>query len=196
MVKSAFNDYFVRNIIIKKDGGFLINSEAFYTTSRFNNWNRWNYLYGSPMNSYDYYYSSPVYNNWRWRQNRFGNGQQVRSHAENITIFSFDAAGNLEWNNVIRKEQFDDESDDKLSYLLANTGNQIHYLFNIDERRALLLNDFALNPGGKISQNPTLKNLDRGYEFLPKYGKQVSANQLIVPCYYRNYLCFAKIEFN
>nr|MBA2746957.1 hypothetical protein [Flavisolibacter sp.] len=101
-----------------------------------------------------------------------------------------------EWNSVIRKSQFDDESDDKISYLMANTGSQIHYLFNVDERRALLLNDFTLSPGGTINQNPTLKNLDRGFEFLPKYGKQVSANQLIVPCYYRNYLCFAKIEFN
>jgi hypothetical protein len=68
--------------------------------------------------------------------------------------------------------------------------------FNVDERRALLLNDFTLSPDGKLSQNPTLKNLDRGYEFMPRFGKQVSANQLIVPCYYRNNICFAKIEFN
>jgi hypothetical protein len=59
-----------------------------------------------------------------------------------------------------------------------------------------LLNDFTLSPDGQINHNPTLKNLDRGYEFLPKYGKQVSGHQLIIPCYYRNYICFAKIEFN
>jgi len=79
---------------------------------------------------------------------------------------------------------------------MANTGSQIHYLFNVDERRALLLNDYTLSPGGELNHNPTLKNLDRGFEFLPKYGKQVSSYQLIIPCYYRNYICFAKIEFN
>ncbi|MGZ3849879.1 MAG: hypothetical protein ACXVKI_12115, partial [Flavisolibacter sp.] len=61
---------------------------------------------------------------------------------------------------------------------------------------ALLLNDYTLSPGGELNHNPTLKNLDRGYEFLPRYGKQVSATQIIIPCYYRNYICFAKVEFN
>jgi len=60
-IKSAFNDYFIRNIFPRKDGGFVIGSEAYYTTSRGNSWNRWNYLYGSPYSfrSYDYYYYSP-----------------------------------------------------------------------------------------------------------------------------------------
>ena len=62
-MKTAFNDYFIRNIIVKKDGGFVIGSEAFYTTSRYNTWNRWDYLYGSPYYSpYDYYSYSPYYN--------------------------------------------------------------------------------------------------------------------------------------
>jgi hypothetical protein len=194
--KMAFNDYFVRNVVIKKDGGFIINTEAYYTTSRNGNWNRWNYLYGYPMGSYDYYSTySPLYNSWYWRD-RYNNYQNVRRHADNVTILSFDNTGKLQWSGVIHKEQFDDESDDRISYLMANTGSQIHYLFNVDERRALLLNDYTLSPGGELNHNPTLKNLDRGYEFLPKYGKQVSANQLIIPCYYRNYICFAKVEFN
>ncbi|HYK55912.1 MAG TPA: hypothetical protein VEV15_05500 [Flavisolibacter sp.] len=195
-LKMAFNDYFVRNVVIKKDGGFIINTESYYTTSRSSNWNRWNYLYGSPFSSYDYYTTySPLYNSWYWRD-RYNSYQNVRRHADNVTILSFDNTGKLQWSGVIHKEQYDDESDDRISYLMANTGSQIHYLFNMDERRALLLNDYTLSPDGQLNHNPTLKNLDRGYEFLPKYGKQVSGYQLIIPCYYRNYICFAKIEFN
>ncbi|HEX8314280.1 MAG TPA: hypothetical protein VF609_04775, partial [Flavisolibacter sp.] len=52
-VKTAFNDYFIRNIIVKRDGGFIINTESYYTTSRGSTWNRYNYLYGMPMSSYD-----------------------------------------------------------------------------------------------------------------------------------------------
>lgn len=193
--KTAFNDNFIRNIIIKKDGGFIINTESYYTTSRGGGWNRWNYLYGYPLNAYDYYSAySPLYNSWYWRD-RYNN-QNVRRHADNVTVLSFNNTGKLQWSGVIHKEQFDDETDDRISFITVNTGSQIHYLFNIDERRALLLNDFTLSPGGKITHNPTLKNLDRGYEFMPKFGKQVSAYQVIIPCYYRNYICFAKIEFN
>jgi hypothetical protein len=196
-IKMAFNDYFIRNIIIKKDGGFIIGSEAFYTTSRYNSWNRWDYLYGSPFYSpYDYYYYSPYYNSL-WYRSRFYNSQQnVRYHADNIVILSFDKDGRLQWNNVIAKDQYDDETDDLISYQLMNTGGQLHFLFNMEERRINLLNDYAVSPDGEINRNPTLKNLDKGFEFMAKYGKQVSARQMIVPCLYRNSICFAKIEYN
>lgn len=194
-VKTAFNDHFIRNVIIRKDGGFILGSECYYTTSRFNNWNRWDYLYGSSyMNTYDYYYS-PYYNNYWWSGNRFSN-QSVRHHADNIVVLSFDNKGQQEWNNVMGKSQYDDESDNLLSYQMMNTGGQLHFLFNLQERRSNLLTDFSIAPNGQLTRNPTLKNLDKGYDFMPKYAKQVGARQLIIPCQYRNYICFAKIEYN
>ena len=93
------------------------------------------------------------------------------------------------------KEQYDDESDDLLSYQLMNTGGQIHFLFNQQERRNNLLSDYSITPDGAMTRNPTLKNLDKGYEFMPQHGKQVSSRQMIVPCLYRNYICFAKIDY-
>ena len=193
--RMAFNDYFIRNIIIKNDGGFILDAEAFYTTSKANAWNRWDYMYGSPfLSPIDYYYYSPYYSNWMWR--RGGNNQSVRYHADNLVIFSFDKNGGLGWNNIISKEQYDDDTDDRISYQVMNTGGQLHFLFNQQVRKNLLLSDYALSPDGAITPNPTLKNLDRGHEFLPKYGKQVSARQFIAPCLYRNYICFAKIDFN
>lgn len=195
--KMAFNDYFIRNIIIKKDGGFIIGSEAFYTTSRYNNWNRWDYLYGSPfLSPVDYYYYSPYYNSMWYRSRFYNNAQNVRYHADNIVILSFDKDGKLQWNSVISKGQYDDDTDDLISYQLMNTGGQLHFLFNVEERRINLLNDYTLTADGSVNRNPTLKNLDKGYEFMAKYGKQVSVHQMIVPCVYRNNICFAKIEFN
>ena len=76
----------------------------------------------------DYYSYSPLYNSWYWR-NRYGSNQAVRHHADNITILSFDNTGKLEWSNVIHKEQFDDETGDRISYKLMNTGGQLHFLF-------------------------------------------------------------------
>lgn len=194
-VKAAFNDYFIRQIVNRRDGGFVIASEAFYTTSRGSSmWNRWNYMYSPYFRSYDYYYYSPYYNNSFWG-NRYYDYQNVRYQADNITIQSFDKNGKREWSSVITKEQFDDQSDDLLSYQIMNTGGQVHFLFNNLERRVQLLSDFSLKPDGELTRNPTLKDLDRGYEFMPKYGKQVSARQMIIPCIYRNYVCFAKLEY-
>jgi hypothetical protein len=194
--RTAFNDYFIRNIINRKDGGFIISSESYYTTSRGGGWNRWSNLYGSPfLRSYDYYYYSPYMYNSLWG-NRWNTGQNVRYQADNIAIIAFDKNGKREWSSIITKEQFDDQSDDLLSYQIMNTGGQLHFLFNNLEKRANLLNDFSVQPDGKINRNPTLKNLDRGFELMPKFAKQVSSRQVIIPCVYRNYICFAKLEYN
>jgi hypothetical protein len=136
-------------------------------------------------------YSSPWYMPW----NRYGNVGLTRYYAENIMVLSFNHDGGLEWSNVMDKSQYDDETDNMISFQTMNTGTEIHFLFNQYERRTLLLHDQSLTSDGKILRNPTLKNLDRGYEFMPRFGKQVSARQIIIPCLYRNYLCFAKIDF-
>lgn len=196
-VKMAFNDYFIRDIITRRDGGFIIAGECYYTTSRFNNWNRWDYLYGSPyMNSFNNnYYYSPFFSNYYMRT-RMGGNSAMRFHADNIAVLSFDGEGTPEWSNIIGKSQYDDESDDLISYEIMNTGGQIHFLYNQQERRSNLLSDYSISPAGEVTRNPTLKNLDKGYEFMPKYAKQVSARQMIVPCLYRNYICFAKIDYS
>ena len=75
------------------------------------------------------------------------------------------------------------------------TGGELHFLFNLYERRTLLLNDQSIGSDGKVTRYPTLKNLNREIEFLPRYGKQISAYEALIPCFYRNYLTFAKVEF-
>jgi hypothetical protein len=194
-VRMAFNDFFINQIIIKKDGGFLLVSESQYTTTRGGYFNRWDYMNGanpyfSPM---DYYGGYPYYSPW----NRYGspNNNAVRYHAENIMILSFDKDSKLEWSNVIPKSQFDDESENLISNHIMNTGGELHFLYNQYDHRNILLSDQSVSPEGRITRYPTLKNLDRGYDFMPRYGKQVSGKQMVIPCLYKNYLCFAKIDF-
>jgi len=196
--RMAFNDYFIKNIITRKDGGYIVIGESLYSTSRGNTFNRWNYLnWGNPwISPIDYYYWSPMYSSpWYMPWNRYGNNSATRYYAENVMVLSFNKDGGLEWSNIIDKSQYDDETDNLISFQIMNTGSEIHFLFNQFERRTLLLHDQSLDAVGKIVRNPTLKNLDKGYEFMPRFGKQVSARQIIIPCLYRNYLCFAKIDF-
>ncbi len=199
-MKMAFNDYYIKNVVTRKDGGYILMGEALYSTSRGNTFNRYNYMgYGSPWMSPMDYYWSPMYSSpWSMPWNRYGYGgmNSTRYFAENIMVLSFNREGGLEWSNVINKSQYDDETDNTISYQVMNTGGEIHFLFNQVERRTPLLNDQSLGADGKIIRNPTLKNLDKGYEFMPRFGKQVSSYQMIIPCLYRNYLCFAKIDLS
>jgi hypothetical protein len=196
--KSAFNDYFLKNIILRKDGGFIVIAEAAYTSSRGNTLNRWDYLYGSPYWSpMDYYtWNSPVgYYPW-WRSSIYNSSNTLtRYFADNIAVISFEPNGKMEWSNVVRKSQYDDNTDNNIGFGLFNTGNKLHFMFNVQDKRTMILTDQAISPSGQIERNPTFKNLDKGYEFMPRHAKQVGARQAIIPCQYRGITCFAKLEF-
>ena len=198
-LKAAFNDYFINHIIAAQDGGFLVAMESYSSSSKTNPWNRFDYLYGnrffypydlgyySPFNRMNYMFYDPF--------NRFGQNNLVRYNAENIMVFFFNADGKLNWSNTVRKAQYEDNTDSFISYQLFNTGSELRFLFNQREKRALLLNSATIDGDGRLKRQPTLKNLNREYEFMPKFGKQVGLRQFILPCNYRNYICFAKVEF-
>ena len=193
-LRFAFDNYFIRNVIVKKDGGFILAAEDFSSQTRSNQFSRLDYLYNSPfLSSYDYYlYSRSPY--WYYNSRNSINSQ-TRYYYNNIMILNINKEGKLDWTNVIRKDQFDDGDDNFLSYQIMNAGGELHFIFNELERRTELVTDQSINADGKLTRNPTLKSLDKGYQFMPKFAKQVSSKQIIVPCIYRNYICFAKIDY-
>lgn len=195
----AFNDFFLQNIVMRRDGGYVIAAESVYSSTRGNQYNRWdyfnNYPFYSPSAAYYYYsYSNPFGYYYPWSRGGYG-FQNTRYFADNIALLSFDSTGNLTWSNVIHKSQYDDNTDDFIGYTTMNTGTEVHFLYNETVRKNVLLSDQIITPDGQLTHSPTLHNLDRGYEFMPRLGKQVGAKQMIIPCAYRNYICFAKIDF-
>jgi hypothetical protein len=200
-LKTALDDFFLTGIVLKKDGGFVITAESHYSDSRSDPWNRYDYQYGnpafSPYNSYLYSpysygyggYSGgyPYYNN--------SNSYNQRYYYNNVLVLNLNKSGTPDWVSVVNKSQYDDQGDSYLSYASVLTGGKLHFLFNTVERRTEIVNDQSVDKTGKVTRNPPLRNLDRGYQFMLRYGKQVSATQIIVPCIFRNYICFAKIEY-
>jgi len=197
-LRLAFNDFFIRNVILKKDGGFILAGEDFYSQSRGNPWNRYDFLNGYNYNylsPYDYYYYSPS-GFWYRPRGFYGNNSQTRYYYDNVIVMNIDNNGKLVWSNVLHKSQYDDGTDDFLSYQIMNGGGELHFLFNeLQRRNSQLLSDQSIDGDGKLTRRPTLKSLDKGYQFMPKYAKQVSARQIVIPCILRNNICFAKIDY-
>ncbi len=195
-LRFALDDYFIRQIFAKKDGGFLITAED-YSTQRTGNaggWNRWDNFnnYYSPYYGNSYYYYNP-YTGYYRPLNSFGN-QNTRYFYSNILLLSYDKNANLQWSRVIQKEQYDDDNDNFLSFSTFNSGGEIHFLFNDDKNRNQIIANHSIAGNGSVTRNPTLKSQERGYRFMPKLSKQVGAKQLIIPCEYRGYICFARID--
>ncbi|TDX00269.1 hypothetical protein [Dinghuibacter silviterrae] len=198
-VKGAFNDFFIKHVIITGNEGFLVTAESEYSTSRGYPFNRYDYLYGANpyfYPNYDYYYYSP-WSNYGWSPfYRYGYYQPVRYYADNIALFALDKDGKLTWSNIIPKSQYDDDEDSRLSFQIMLQGGALHFLYNEWNRRTPILSDDSVTPDGQLTRQEPLHNLDRGYEFLIRYAQQVSASQMIVPCTYRNSIAFALIDFD
>jgi hypothetical protein len=192
--KYALNDFFIQKVIVKKDGGYIVVSEDFnsqQTGNNFNNpWNRWDYLY-NPYGFSNRLYYNPYYG--YYRSPGFNNQVSTRYYYENILINSFDKNANIEWSTALKKSQSEDDIESFLSFSLIPLNSELHFLFNMDRRNQILA-DNSISSNGTIKRNPPLKSEQKGHQFMPRFAKQVSSKQLIVPCDFRGFLTFAKID--
>lgn len=197
-VSTAFDNLFLRNTIVKKDGGFIITAEDYYSqaTNSNNMYRRYNSLYNSPYSSnYDYYLNSPAYYGFYRPYNSLAYAQQMKYFYDDIVIIDVDSALNLKWNAIIHKKQEDADHDNFLSFATFNAGGEIHFLFSANKGKQVI-NNHSVLPGGQVKRYATLKSYEAGYEFMPKLARQVGLRQVIIPCLYRGSVAFAKIDFS
>ncbi len=198
-LKNAFNDFFIRQILVRRDGGFIMTAECLYTTSQGGGFNRWDmfgnpWMMGGPMGWGGWGMAGPG----MWGSPYYGSGAwntRTRFHADNVVVLVFDREGRLSLSNVIRKKQYDDQSEAMVSYQTINTGNALHFLYNSYETRDVVLSYQSIDSDGRVTRNPTMRSMDPKYQFMPRYARQVSARTIIIPCINRNYLAFARIDF-
>jgi hypothetical protein len=193
LLRFALNDFFIRNIIVKADGGFILAAEDYTSNTSGNNLNRYDYLYNPYSLSSGGYYYSP-YSGYYRPLNNYANRQSTRYYYDNILVLSISKTGQLLWSKVIHKSQFDDDEENFLSFSNMISGSEIHFLFN-EDKKFQVISDQGISADGTINRYPTLKVPQKGYEFMPSLSKQTGARQIIVPCAYRGNICFAKIDF-
>lgn len=191
----VFDNLIIRNTIVKRNGGFVVAAEDFYTESLFNNaWNRQYYTSALPyVSSYDYYLSNPYY--YGYRPYVSGREETTRYYYNDVVVLSVDSSLNLEWNRVVHKKQYDVENDNFLSFFNLNSGGEIHFLFLDSDRQKQVISDQAVSPSGELKRYHTVKSNEVGYGFMPRFAKQTGARQMIIPCVYLGCIMFAKIDF-
>lgn len=173
--KRAFNDYRCKQLIVRNDGGFVMIAEDFYVTSRTN--------YNQGFGYYSWYYPSMSTN---VREYNYGD----------IIAISCNGDGQPEWTKFVRKTQYSQEDGGLFSsYALINTGGSLGFLFNDFNLTRSRIQVASLDGNGQVNLS-SLKGVNNDApDWLPKSGKQVSANEFVVPCLKRNAICFAKVVF-
>ena len=174
--KRAFNNYQTRQLIVKKDGGFVMISEAYYTALR------------STGSSYGYGFY-PMYGPAMSRNIR-------EYHYDDILALSYNGEGAREWHSFVRKDQYSQEDGGIFSsYALLNTGGTLGFLFNNLSSRRSSIQLATIDGDGKENVRTFAPQGGDTPDWLPRSGKQVAARELIVPCLRKRQICFAKVVF-
>ena len=173
----AFNNYEVRNLIVKNDGGFVLLAESFFVSIRNN---------GYMPGYYSYYYMSPLSTTTNIRE----------YHYDDIIALSYSADGNLNWHSFIRKEQYSQEDNGLFSsYGFFNTGGSLGFLFNDYARNRSSIQMATLDGSGQLSTRSMAAGSADDPDWVPRAGKQVAAREFVVPCLRKKQVCFAKVVF-
>ena len=215
--RSAYNNLNIRNVILKRDGGFIILTEDYLRQRRYGSLfndrfnggfnNGFNNGFGNNVfgnngfgnngfyNSFsDYYLYNRGYYGY-YRPFNDGSGRDIVYNYNDVINFSFSKDLKLQWNNVINKTTSDIENDNFLSFTNMNVGGEIHFLFLQKDNNRQILSNYAVQPDGSIKRYATLKGREAGYNFMPRLARQTGPRQMLVPCVVRNNIAFAKIDF-
>lgn len=173
--KRAFNDYQVRQIIVRNDGGFVLIAENFYITTRSG--------YSPGFGYYSWYYPTM--------------SSSIREYNyEDIMALSYDGQGRQEWASFIRKNQYSQEDGGLFSsFALINTGGSLGFLFNDFNTNRSRMQLGSIDADGKVNVRTLTTYRPDEPDWLPHSGKQVSSNEIVVPCLRRSQICFAKVVF-
>lgn len=172
----VFDNYEAKQLIVKNDGGFVLISEVHFVTTRSN--------YSPGIGYYSFY--SPA-----------TSSMVHEYHYNDIMALSYNKDGVRDWGSYIPKEQYSQEDGGVFSsYALLNTGGTLAFLYNdFNAQRSRIQLATVNGANGKTEVHSFTAEGNDNPDWLPRAGKQVAARTLIVPCFHKRQLCFARVTF-
>ncbi|HRC91609.1 MAG TPA: hypothetical protein PLQ16_05595 [Bacteroidia bacterium] len=156
----------IEKLILRNDGGAVLVTEVSYVTD---------YSY------YDYFTQNYIRN--------------FEYHFNNVITFSINPDGTIDWDAVLRKEQVSTNDYGKYSsFALAMTESDISLLYNTRTDRNNGVAYFGIKRNGETESKEIIKPEER-ILLVPFAAKQISTDEIVVPCWNRKKMLMAKITF-
>lgn len=164
----------IRKLILRSDGGVLLVGES-------HNSNASQFPY--PAN-YD---------------NRFSNRREMlyEHYYDDVLLFSINPDGTTQWSEILKKKQYSENDQGYFSsFGYINTGQRIHLIFNESVSKDNMLNDFIIDTKGEYKIKSVLDPAEFKLNTAPRYSKQISPSEVIVPSInYRNEFLIIKLKY-
>lgn len=159
----------VREIVLRKDGGFLMIGERERIYQRNLSGGRLDMLGGRFV--VDYY-------------------------LDDLFIISYNPDGTVHWENVFHKKQYSQDDDAMYSsYLLVKTPTNLRLLFNDEIRHENTVSEYVISPTGQSDRNAVMSTDYQSLRLRFRDAVQVAANEVIVPSERRSKLKLVRITY-
>jgi hypothetical protein len=156
----------IEKLILRNDGGVVMVSEISYVTD----YSYFDYFTQNYIRNYEY-------------------------HFNNVIALSVNADGTIDWDAVLRKNQVSTNDYGKYaSFSLAQTDSDISLIYNTRADRNNAVSYFSIQNNGQSDSKEIIKPEDR-ILIIPFAAKQISADELVVPCWNRKKMLMAKFTF-
>ncbi len=160
----------IKRTILRRDGGALLIGEAMHTSD-----------YNMPRTSFDTYFNSTSTN----------------YNYEDIVVLSINPDGSLLWGEVLNKRQQSEEDGGYYSsFGIVNVNEYLSFVFNENISSKTNLNHYLVKSDGEYIVSSLLNVMDYNMMVAPRYCKQISRNEAVVPGFNsRNEFILMKLSF-
>jgi hypothetical protein len=163
----------IKDVIFRKDGGFLIVTEKNKVLARRSYYNGYNRLNnGSRQGLLKDYYN------------------------ESIILFAIKPSGIEHWTEVLHKKQFSqDDNDIYGSFFAFKSPSRLRLLYNDEIKKDNTVSEYVVNPVGKFERNAVLSTDYQDLSLRFKDAIQISSTELLVPSQRTYNLNLVKIAY-
>lgn len=167
----GFDNFQVMDVVAKKDGGAILIAESQFQLNES--------------------VANPMYG-------PFGIASSVvitYYHYDDITLFCFDSTGNTIWKKVLHKRQETEGDNGYYSSYAMAISNQLDFVYNDNSSGQSNVSSYSVKANGDMVRTDLFNGDQKGIQLIPKFGRQVSAHELIIPSIRKNNLQFVKFTF-
>ncbi len=113
-----------------------------------------------------------------------------------IIGFSVSPKGEVDWSTIMRKKQVSEDDNGAFSsFLIMNQKDKLRLIYLDDVTNAGALNQYVLGSDGINERTTILNQEDKDVFLLPKNGRQIAPDALVVPSYKNGVLRLVKLTF-
>ncbi|MEX0810625.1 MAG: hypothetical protein WD048_00325 [Chitinophagales bacterium] len=114
-----------------------------------------------------------------------------------VIVLSTKADGSLDWYSVVKKKQVSEDDEGFFSsYCLLTRHNHLRLIYNEEIYHKTNINAYRIDKKGGQQRKFVLNAADNNIFLVPSLGKQISATEVLIPSFKRNYFRLVKFNFN